>query len=181
MSRGAFFEVTRNLACRPLSLSETVVDRDPPVGIPGQKKPGKGPQAGLNARQESLVTNLVLGNRLLVSVNSLSHRLPPETDRRSRLTLYHFDQLFVRFSDDSWKTSPPRQRSDTHVTFGSMPWKDARGPDHAKRLQPLTGGNQKAITIELRIDILGPVTEADNRYGGIRDGLQVSAEIGLRP
>ena len=181
MSRGGFFEVTRNLACRPLSLSETVVDRDPPVGIPGQKKPGKGPQAGLNARQESLVTNLVLGNRLLVSVNSLSHRLPPETDRRSRLTLYHFDQLFVRFSDDSWKTSPPRQRSDTHVTFGSMPWKDARGPDHAKRLQPLTGGNQKAITIELRIDILGPVTEADNRYGGIRDGLQVSAEIGLRP
>ena len=102
MSRGGFFELTKNLPCRPLSLSKAVVDRDTPVGVPGQEKPWSGPQACLNALQESLVANLVLGNRLLVSVNSLSHRLPLETDRRPRLSLYHFDQLFIRFSDNFW-------------------------------------------------------------------------------
>ena len=125
MSRGGFFEVTKNLPCRPLSLSEAVVDRDAPVGVPGQKKPWIGLQACLNALQESLVANLVLGNRLLVSVNSLRHRLPLETDRRPRLSLYHFDQLFIRLCNNSWKTSPPRQRPDTYVTCGGMPWKDA--------------------------------------------------------
>ena len=49
MSRGGFFEVTKNLPCRPLSLSKAVVDRDAPVGVPGQEKPWSGPQACLNA------------------------------------------------------------------------------------------------------------------------------------
>ena len=76
MSRGGFFEVTRNLACRPLSLSETVVDRDPPVGVPGQEKTGGIVQMPFETLQERLVPDLVLRNRLLIPVDSLDDRLP---------------------------------------------------------------------------------------------------------
>ena len=100
MSRGDFFEVTRNLACRPLSLSETVVDRDPPVGVPGQEKPRKPTQEPVYRLQASLVPNLVLRNGLLVSIYFMGHRRSAKTQHLPGFALDQLHQFFICLAKD---------------------------------------------------------------------------------
>ena len=100
MSRGDFFEVTRNLPCRSLSLSEAVVDRDAPVGVPGQEKPWKRTQEAVYGLQASLVANLVLRNGLLVSIYFMGHRLSAKTQHLPGFAFHQLNQFFICFAQD---------------------------------------------------------------------------------